>query len=260
MDVDTALLRNVRREFKVLEKKAKDSPTPDDILEMAGALRHLLIDEGKGLFQRGWDELKTVVSGMPEQPIISVIDLGGILDLELPHIKSGKTVALANDVTMANGVRVMAGVSYPGIISDGDLKKQGERLKRIWYKLSWYRDSVCMLLGPWQISRGTVIKYVANKLGGRHYDTNRQPENSKIREQKKSKIREQIYLVLDEYFDFYGDKPGPYNLPVVYGENGNALHAAILSMCQDLEESPDVQQFIAIVDKSLEPSQNLGFK
>jgi hypothetical protein len=249
MDVDTALIRNARREFKVLEKKAKDSPTPDDILDIAGALRHLLIDD---LLQRGWNQLKTVVTGMPKEPVVNVIDLGGILDLELPHIKSGKTVALANDVTMANGVRVMASVSYPGIISDGDLKKQAERLKRIWYKLSWYEASVCMILGPWQISRGTIIKYVANKLGARHYDTNRQPENSKI--------REQIYPVLDEYFDFYGDKPGPYNLPVVYGENGNALHAAILSMCQDLEESPDVQQFIAIVDKSLKPPQNLGFK
>ncbi len=79
-----ALLRNVQREFKVLEKKAKSSPAPDDILDIAGALRHLLIDDGRGLLKRGWDALKPITTGdMPREPIIGVIDLVGTVVLLL---------------------------------------------------------------------------------------------------------------------------------------------------------------------------------
>ncbi len=253
MHVDVALLRNVRREFKVLQQKVKSSPTPDDIHDIAGALRHLLIDGGKGLLKRGWDELKPVVSDMPREPEISVIDLGGLLDLKLPHIQSGKAIALANDVTMANGVRIMAGVSYPGTIPDRDLEKQTDALERGCHKLSRYKESVCMILGPSYVCRETIIKYVTNKLGSRHYDTKRQT-------QQPMTIQDQIHLLLDNSFDFYGDNPKPTNLQVTYGENGNALHAAILSMCQDFEESPDIQWFISTIDKALQPPPNLGFK
>lgn len=253
MEVDIALLRNVRREFRVLEKKAKNSPTPDDIHDIAGALSHLLIDGGQGLLKRGWDELKPVVSGVPKEPVISVINLGGILDLKLPHGLNGKTIALANDVTMGNGVRIMASISAPTLISDEDLKEQAELLERGWHTLSRYKESVCMILGPAYISRATILKYVANNLGARHYDTKR-------RTQQPMTVQDQIHLILDRSFDFYGDNPQPHNLQVYYGESGNALHAAILSMCQGLEESPDIQWFISTLDRSIQSPPNLGFK
>lgn len=173
--VDTALLRNVRREFKLLEKKAKSSPTPDDILDIAGALRHLLIDGGQGLFKRGWDALKPIMTGdMPKEPVIGAIDLWR-LD-EFPHIRNGSSIALANDVTMANGVRILASISTNGLVPDEDLKRQCDMLERVGLKLSWYKTSACMILGPYVICRETIIKYVANKLGARHYDTKRQTQ------------------------------------------------------------------------------------
>lgn len=250
MNVDRALLWNVRREFKVLEKKAKNSPTPDDILDIAGALRHLLTEGGQGLLKQSWDELKPVVSGMPKEPAISVIDLAGILDLKLPHVLNGETIALANDVTMGNGVRVTASISAPIVPSDEDLKKQAELLKRGWHTLSRYKSSICMILGPAYISRETIVKYVANKLGAIHYDTDRPTR----------KVQDQINLILDRSFDFYGDNPQPHNLQAYYGENGNALHAAILSICQDFEESAHIQWFISALDEILQPPPNLGFK
>ncbi len=249
--VDTALLRNVQREFKTLEK-AKQSPSTYDVLDIAGALRHLLIDDGPGLFKRAWDEIKPYVEGqMPKQPTISAVVLDRLF--HLPHIRDGKSIVIAADATVENGVRSPFFLLHSGIIPDDELKEQTDLSDKVNMRLDVYKRTHCMIINNWAVRRETVVKYVANKLGGRHYDKRRRTKPGVLTE-------DDVYTILDQVFDFFGDNPSPNNLQVYYGPGGNALHAVVLGICTDLEESPDVQWFLETLNYFLDVSPPLGFK
>lgn len=251
MQLDKSLLRNVQREFQTLEK-SKRSPTAYDILDIAGALRHLLIDDGPGLFKRAWDELKPHVEGeMPRQPFINAFVLDTLFDL--PHIQEGTSIVITADATMENGVRIPYHSFYPGNLSEEALKQQSDLMDKMRMKLDVYKRTTCMILGQYIVKRETAIKYVANKLGGRHYDKKRKLKPNVVDENH-------IFRVLDEAFDFFGDNPQPNNLQFYYGANGNALQAVILGLCADLEDSPDVMWFLDTLNHFLDKSPPLGFK
>ncbi len=246
--MDKALLRNVRREVKEIEKKIEGSPDPDTILDLSRSLRHLLIDQGNGLLKKTWNEVK-VRFDLPQELMIRARNLNRVLDL--PHFQDGRgTYADASDVSGANGTRALGGFVTQGVVSDEDLRKQAYAAEPIDFKISKYRSSACLILGSQPISRENVIKYVANKLGANHYDKTRN-------DQKKET---EAYLLLDRCFDFYGDNPQSHNLAVTFGENGNALHAAILGICRNLLNSPDVQKLVVIIDANIQAPPNLGFK
>lgn len=246
--MDKALLRNVRREVKNIEKGIDSSPDPDAILNLGNSLRNLLIN---GLLVQGWKEIKAF-SNLPQEPMIKARNLNKVL--ELSHFQDGRgSYAFAGDVAGASGGRVLGGFATQGAVAIEDLKKQAFAAQPIDFKVSKYRDSACLILRSRVISRQNVIKYVANKLGSSHYDRTRNLEGKK-------RAEVEAYLILDSSFDFYGDNPQPYNLAVNFGENGNALHAAVLGMCRDLLNSPDVQKLIAIIDANIQAPPNLGFK
>ncbi len=249
--MDKALLRNVRREVRNIEEKVDGSLDPDSILDLSRSLRHLLIDKGNGLLKKAWDDVK-VVFALPKEPMIKARNLNKVL--ELPHFQDGKAAfAFAGDITGANGGRLLGGYSVQGVVSDDDLKKQAFGSEPIDFKISKYRDSACLVFGPRTISRENVIKYTVNKLGAVHYDTTRDSR-------EKNRAETEAFLLLDRSFDFYGDNPQPHNLAVSFGENGNALHVAIVGVCRDLLNSPDVQKLVAIIDANIQAPPNLGFK
>ncbi len=246
--MDKTLLRNVRREIKNIEKGIGSSPDPDAILNLGNSLRNLLIN---GLLTQGWNEIKTL-SNLPKEPMIKARNLNKVL--ELAHFQDGRgSFAFAGDVTVANGGRVLGAFATQGAVTTEDLKKQAFAAEPIDFKVPKYRTSACLILRSHVISRENVIKYLANKLGASHYDRTRKLEGKK-------RAEVEAYLILDSGFDFYGDNPQPHNLAVNFGENGNALHAAILGIRRDLLNSPDIQNLMTIIDANVRPPPNLGFE
>jgi hypothetical protein len=248
--VDTALLRNVRRELKEIKAKSENSPDPDAILDLGRSLRHLLIDKGNGLLKKAWDDIKVPLD-LPKEPMIRALNLNKIA---ASHTEDGKgAYTIASNVTMSNGVQPLGIFSVQRALTNDELKKLSFDFDLVDFKISKYRDSTCLVLGPRSVSRENVIKYVANKLGGVHYDKTRDYK-------EKNRAETEAFLLLDASFDFYSDDPQPSNLAVSFGANGNALHAAILGMCRDLLNSPDVQKLEATIDANVKPQPYLGFK
>jgi hypothetical protein len=84
------------------------------------------------------------------------------------------------------------------------------------FKLSSYLESIGLVLAGRRIKRREVVKYVSNKLGGKHFDTRRSPGDP--------------YVHLDRYgeaFDIGGKK---------------AIYFELLSIGQRVVRSPDVQE------------------
>jgi hypothetical protein len=94
--------------------------------------------------------------------------------------------------------------------------------------LKKFLDSACIVARGTKISRRTLIKYVANKLGGVHFDPKRDL----------TKMEEQQFALLDEIRDerIVADKP--------------AIYFELLSVGQALLASPDITMFLALGAKA----------
>lgn len=95
-------------------------------------------------------------------------------------------------------------------------ERSRERINGVVLNMSKWRRSVCMVVGGVRVSRDDVIKYVANKLGGVHLNSSRDPTT------------ETAYIALDS------------------AERVNALgldsrYLEFLSIVQQFRSSPEVQ-------------------
>jgi hypothetical protein len=97
--------------------------------------------------------------------------------------------------------------------------------------LSDYLRSTCIYLGGIKVSRRHLIKYVANKLGGVHYDAARDKEDA---------LELASYNALDDLFDFYSAIPKNGCLWRVVEGRLHALHLALLAAGRDVTESKDI--------------------
>lgn len=101
--------------------------------------------------------------------------------------------------------------------------------------LSDYLRSTCIYLAGVRVSRRHLIKYVANKLGGVHYDPTRD---------EKDAAELAAYNALDDVFDFYSATPKDVRLPLVVDDTLHALHIALLAVCRDVTESEDIRYLL----------------
>lgn len=84
-----------------------------------------------------------------------------------------------------------------------------------------YLKAACMLIGEFDINRAELVKYVANKLGGTHFDFNR----------KSNKLLEQKFVALDSLHNYkYVDK--------------NIIPLQILAIGQELIASRHIQRLM----------------
>lgn len=173
-------------------------------------LRRLLVD---GLLQRAWKD-----SGHTGQPTIPGIDFEAALAKH--KILDQLIVAFAGGAHRGEFQEANSFV-WNGNYDDHYSTSPEPPLIRE-YPLRVFLEAPCIHTGPRPISRHTVIKYVANKLGGVHFDQKRGKDQEEISFAILDRLtRDPRFLVMDT--------------PVVYNE--------ILAIGQSLNSSNDLESF-----------------
>jgi len=176
-------------------------------------LRRLISDDYLG---KAWRLL-----GIAKEPIIRAINLDELLgNIDLTHVNQ----AFAGGATY-NGMQIQGTFEYNRKSTPQEIKQNFERKKNIVaksFRLSEYRSSPSIILQGEKISRQELILYVSNKLGGIHFDA----------ERNQNKDRERKFQLLDIYRDDYK----------LAGKN--ALYFELLSIGQPIVTSRDIKDFL----------------
>ncbi len=202
-----ALARVVMSDLRYLGTGWHAPDIDEDVLRRDSAiLRRLLIDNG-GMLQRLRRQLG--LRGEPRVTAIDVTELKGRVDL---------AVAGGGSVGEWEFRSIMAweDPNAPSV----DFPEPTELV------LSRFLDSACVLLDDTLVRRRHLIKYVANKLGGVHFDTTRNPGRGTNQQEVLG------FAALDEVREQFSVR----QLPSVYFE--------LLSIGQALLQSPGVQELI----------------
>jgi hypothetical protein len=178
-------------------------------------LRRLLVD---GDLQRAWRDL-----GLDKQPIVRAPSLEATL----------RRVPLKNVSFAQAGGGIYRGLCVAPNI-EISMYLPPEEAQRIFgspdespdrdFSLKRFLNGACVVVTGTSISRHTILKYVANKLGGVHLDPSRDP----------AKDEERKFSLLDDVRSQYVtcDKP--------------SIYFEYLSIGQALLKSPDIARLIGI--------------
>lgn len=172
-----------------------------------------------------------------------------IIDPKSPHIMAPmlKTDSLDPSALSFAGGGQTGGSSIANVriwnraLNAEEMKKvfenERENMANISYPfpINEFKDSCCIYYKDTRIKRAEVIKYVANKLGGAHYDG------------KKRRDKE-VYTLLDEIcvsrFTFGGEFDETKPMSPKGGKN--PIYMEMLSFGQNIVNSPDIQKFMTI--------------
>lgn len=211
MDEANDLLTVVREDLRYLKEGWKDGLDDASLRRASPVLRRLLVH---GDLQRAW-----IAAGLARQPLIDAL----CLDLALEGIDRKRVVFASAGGSTHQGVHV-AGV----LIRDYAVPREqfggraGRGLPLRPFALTEFMGSPAMTFRARTIARAEVVKYVANKLGGDHHDTARNPD------------RDQTYMFLDRTAKDFQFRM--LDKPIVYFE--------LLSIGQAVANSKDVQRLL----------------
>ena len=128
------------------------------------------------------------------------------------------------------GMQIQAASMINRALSSQEIKANYERTKGVMgknypVKLSAFMKQTSIVVNGNSVNREEVVKYVANKLGGAHYDRSRKENNS-----KPGLSLDDKYILLDSVHDgtMIADK--------------NAIYYELLSIGQRLVNSRDIRQ------------------
>lgn len=201
----------VAADLRYLKKRWGGSVDTDELRRNSVVLRRLLIEDGYG---RAWRAL-----GFPGQPQIAATDLvahrGKLNPDQIIFAEAG---GAKRGTMQVQGITMVNYAMSPEEIAERF--KQGPQSKV--YTLPEFLSSECFSLQGKAINRRQVIKYVANKLGGAHFDTKRDP-NQKDAE---------IIAFLDEI------------LASARTSDMEAVYYELLSIGQAVARSKDTQKFL----------------
>jgi hypothetical protein len=219
---DPELLRIVREDLDHLEKEWHAGVANEHLRITSSLLRRLLVD---GQLQRAW-----IAAGFTRQPIIAAPDF----DRMLASVDATKVVfALAGGGLTAAGqprtdiearfLVLVEGGSIPFVVSAEEARAAGVEDRS--FRLGAFVEGPCAYARGVRIKRRELIAYVANKLGGAHYDSRRDP------------VRERAFVLLDEIhriFDMAGRTGVYYELlgiaqQITAAEDVRTLRATILT-------------------------------
>ena len=149
----------------------------DRLRRDSGILRRLLIDNGGGLLRTYRRR-----AGLKGEIKVEAQDLGRqLVGTDRKHLR----FAAAGGGTHA-GMTVAAVSVHSVAMSADEVRAQYERgMPTSVFGLSKFLDSPCLILDGRSINRRDLIKYVTNRLGGVHFDENRDP------------VTERAFLALD---------------------------------------------------------------
>lgn len=191
-------------QFIMLES-TRECPSNDEIRKISADMRFLFID-GNGNLKKAW---KT--AGLKNEPKILVPSFLNKTD------NSVNSTIFTGGGANINGMQIM-GFSYSDrALSDEEIKADYEKERASinapaeQIGLNAYLNSKVVKVNNIMLSRREIIKYVANKLGGVHYD-------EKGRDQNVESFRHEVRL-LDQ----------------------DPIYFELLSYAQQVSESPDIK-------------------
>lgn len=177
--VDKELLTYVLEELSYYLKEWTPEISDTSIRRGSASLRNLL-HEGK--LQLAWKQV-----GFVKQPIILAPTLDHYLDKFnigiIESIQAGGALSkygTASSIALFNKALSEAEIKVLHSIDDYTLKQ---------FCLNEYLDSTCIIIKGKKISRKELIGYISNKLGGTHFDQDRNI----------NKELEQKFILLDDY-------------------------------------------------------------
>lgn len=224
---DPHLLRVAKGQLEHLKGQLQCPPLDyDDLLRLSAILRQLLVDND-GLGQSAWNTL-----GYAKAVRIQTTYIDDLL--ENICLRDSSVNIAANGVVIGSMWHGSWGQCDPHIRArlQEDLAPFGDdAYEPTTLILSDYLRSTCIYLAGVKVSRRHLVKYVANKLGGIHYDTARNKEDA---------LELASYNALDYLFDFYSAYPKDGRLWRVVEGRLHALHLALLAVGRDVTESKDI--------------------
>jgi hypothetical protein len=169
------LLAVVKSDLAFLEDEWDESIDEHSLRRSSTVLRRLLV---LGDYAKVWR-----IAGEPKEPQLEAVDLSNSLaGLELARV----FFATAGGGRSGGG-EISGALQYSGVMSAELIQERYERggpPRRV-YRLSEFLASPGVVFQGEHVSRRHVIKYVANKLGGDHFDPARRKD-------------EQAYKILDD--------------------------------------------------------------
>lgn len=232
---------------------------PREVRRVSPVIRRLLVD---GLYGRAWRKL-----GLPGEPWVTATSLDamlGAVDRSLivvacappgstvsrvmrggtMHIRANREIPEGSTIVVVPGGEAGLGPIVAAITAENlnlTLAKPGEaakdeiaagighRLER-GMSLTHYLNSSAALVDGVRLSRRQVIEYVANKLGGVHYDSTR------------NRKRDEKLAILDSQLAVYAPANGP---------SATFAHGELISIAETLAESSDAARFRAGYAKTM---------
>lgn len=226
------LRKHLREELDYLaEILGKQDISEADLKRCGNTLHMLLCEKGKGDLQRLADARQERVMVMapdnksalatlsPEIEIYMCggVSVGGVTLWEwiVPDANSGSELVFSGHVMFDGGPADEA--------THDRAEEQGHQFDQKKLSLKHFRNQICLYSKGHKISRETLIRYVANKRGGKHFDTTRTGN------------RGPQFSALDK-LDIY--EIGPTALDPVFYE--------IMATAKHLIDSPEVQALVGV--------------
>jgi hypothetical protein len=210
------LIRVVSEDLDFIAKDWDQSVEDASLRRSSTVLRRLLVD---GHFGKAWRSL-----GLEKQPSVRAPDLGTTID---SVADSGKIVFAQAGGARFRGVEVQSVLEYAAAMSPQEIQRRftaNPEPPLHTFSLSRFLNSPAFVVQGSIISRQHVVQYVSNKLGGAHFDPDRNMQD---------KV-ERLFAALDQA----GARYFILEKPAVYFE--------LLSIGQVVAQSEDAHRLIEL--------------
>ncbi len=148
----TYALQSVADDLEHLHDAWREGATDADLRRGSAILRRFLVDNGQGVLIQVWRD-----QGFAQQPVVVAPSLSNVTLAE-----SGKVTLATAGGAIVGGVQVAGYLRAAAPIDDG-FDPEGHEQQLIPYVLA-----PCIVVHGRPISRGDLVKYFANDLGGVH--------------------------------------------------------------------------------------------
>jgi len=221
--MDYNLLKYVYEELYYISREWDQTISDDALRRGSSSLRSLLIE---GQLNKAWRMV-----GLSGKFIIKTQAIENIIDQD----NAGKILIAQTGGAKFNNMEIRDVVFQNKTATkeefDEEFEKGFKQKLKNW-SISEYLDSSCFIVQGEKICRRELIQYIANKLGGTHYDTKRDSSDNK----------ESKFLLLDRIFDkiFLADKNAIYFelLSIGQGISGSRSTKILLRRISDLIYKP----------------------
>jgi len=170
LDRKSRLLRTVAEDIRYLRERWDGTVDDDELRRASTVLRRLLVDNE---LQRAWK-----AAGLGGEPQVAASSLGSALNmLPVEHISFA-----AGGGAQYHGMQLRGFLKLDIVLevaSMRDLQSQGVPHRH--WKLNEFVNAPCLVVHGHLISRRSLVKYVANTMGGAHFGRAKGPLDESIR-------------------------------------------------------------------------------